>query len=133
MRLMKNARATTSAAMRRLNTTGSLSPRTVAQSASTVMPNVVVFTPPPVPPGDAPMNISSIVTKSAGTVMAPTSIVLNPAVRGVTAANHAASSDSPDPIEPSVRGLAHSSTRKASVAEPSMPAVRTTASFVCSV
>ena len=42
----------------------SLSPRTVAHNAATVMLKVVVLTPPPVLPGDAPMNISAMVTKS---------------------------------------------------------------------
>ena len=67
----KNARATSSALRRRPKMCGSSSPRTVAQSAATVMLNVVVFTPPPVLPGDAPMNISAIVRNSAGAVIAP--------------------------------------------------------------
>ena len=66
IREMKKALATTSAASRRLKITVSSSPRTVAHSAASVIENVVVFTPPPVLPGDAPMNISAIITNSAG-------------------------------------------------------------------
>ena len=56
---------------------------------------VVVLTPPPVLPGEAPMNISAIITKSAGVVIAPMSMVLKPAVRAVTDWNQAASTRSP--------------------------------------
>ena len=35
------------------------------------MLNVVVLTPPPVLPGEAPMNISAMVRNSAGAVIAP--------------------------------------------------------------
>ena len=50
----------------------------------TIRPNVVVFTPPPVDPGEAPTNIKKT-NKSAVISFIPESgIVLNPAVLAVT-------------------------------------------------
>ncbi len=46
--------------------------------------NVVVFTPPPVPPGEAPMNMSRNTMNRLAGAIAPMSIVLNPAVRAET-------------------------------------------------
>ena len=43
-------------------------------------PNVDVFIPPPVLPGDAPININIIITSSEAFVIDPISIVLNPVV-----------------------------------------------------
>ena len=45
---------------------------------------VVVLSPPPVPPGDAPMNIKIIVRKLDASLIDAISTVLNPAVLGVT-------------------------------------------------
>ncbi|OIP90054.1 MAG: hypothetical protein AUK26_10315 [Syntrophaceae bacterium CG2_30_58_14] len=44
---------------------------------------LVVLIPPPVEPGDAPMNMRMIMTRTVGLVSRPMSTVLNPAVRGV--------------------------------------------------
>ena len=76
------------------------------------------------------MNISAIITNSAGWVMAPMSMVLNPAVRAVTDWNQAASTRSPSGSPASVRGLFHSSSRKASVPPASSAAVATSTSRV---
>ena len=57
-------------------------------------------------------------------------IVLNPAVRGVTAWKYAASSFSPTPSGASVFGLVHSSARMASVPPASRQAVTVSTSFV---
>ena len=51
---------------------------------------VVTFTPPPVEPGPAPMNISTMVRRPPPLVSLARSTVLNPAVRGDTAWNRAA-------------------------------------------
>ena len=51
---------------------------------------VVVLMPPPVDPGDAPMNIKIIITSSPALVMAPISMVEKPAVRVVMLWNSAA-------------------------------------------
>ena len=48
-----------------------------------IVAKVVVFIPPPVEDGEAPMNISIIVIMIAGFVSREMSVVLNPAVRGV--------------------------------------------------
>ncbi len=45
---------------------------------------LVVFTPPAIEPGDPPVNIRKIIMKSVLSLSAPTSTVLNPAVRQVT-------------------------------------------------
>ncbi len=45
-------------------------------------PIVVVFIPPPVEPGEAPMNMSITVMNLEASVIAPWSIVLKPAVLG---------------------------------------------------
>lgn len=45
---------------------------------------VVVFMPPPVPPGDAPMNIRRVRKKTVAGFNLPMFIVLKPAVRAVT-------------------------------------------------
>ena len=45
--------------------------RSSSNNAATVMLNVVVLTPPPVLPGEAPMNISAMVRNSAGAVIWP--------------------------------------------------------------
>ena len=45
--------------------------------------NVVVFIPPPVDPGDAPMNISTIMTSKPASLKLPNENVANPAVRAV--------------------------------------------------
>ncbi|OQA75189.1 MAG: hypothetical protein BWY32_03381 [bacterium ADurb.Bin243] len=45
---------------------------------------VVVLIPPPVPPGEAPMNINIMHTKIEGSRSLPLSIVLKPAVLKVT-------------------------------------------------
>ncbi len=50
---------------------------------------VVVFRPPPVPPGLAPRNISAIVINRPAVVILPISMVLKPAVLGVTDWNQA--------------------------------------------
>jgi hypothetical protein len=44
---------------------------------------LVVFMPPPVDPGDAPINMSIIVKRMVSLVRCPMSMVLNPAVLGV--------------------------------------------------
>ena len=44
---------------------------------------LVVLIPPPVEPGEAPMNMRIIMTRIVGLVSWPMSTVLNPAVRGV--------------------------------------------------
>ncbi len=44
---------------------------------------LVVLIPPPVEPGEAPMNMRMIMTRIVGLVSWPMSTVLNPAVRGV--------------------------------------------------
>jgi len=56
--------------------------RDVMDSTSTA--KVVVFIPPPVDPGDAPINISARVISIEAGLRLPVSIVLNPAVRVVT-------------------------------------------------
>ena len=109
MREMKKARATSGAGMLRPKSTASSRPRTVLQSAATVMPNVVVFTPPPVPPGEAPMNISAIIRNSVGSRAAPTLIVLKPAVRVLPDWKDDAISAWAAGSSPSVAGLRHSS------------------------
>ena len=43
---------------------------------------LVVLIPPPVEPGEAPMNMRMIITRTVGLVSRPMSTVLNPAVRG---------------------------------------------------
>ena len=48
---------------------------------------VVTLTPPAVEPGAPPINIRTTVKSLPPSVIAPTSTVLNPAVRGVTAQN----------------------------------------------
>jgi hypothetical protein len=48
---------------------------------------LVVFTPPPVEPGEAPMNMRMSIRRSVAFVSAPISTVLKPAVLGVTAWN----------------------------------------------
>ena len=48
-----------------------------------ITPNVLVFTPPPVEPGDAPMNMREISIKIAAGWREPKSMVLKPAVLGV--------------------------------------------------
>jgi hypothetical protein len=52
-------------------------------------PMVVVLTPPPVEPGDAPINISIIIIKIEGVLSNVKLIELNPAVLDVTALNAA--------------------------------------------
>jgi len=54
------------------------------------MAALVVFTPPPVEPGEAPMNISTRIRRRVAFVKDPISTVLNPAVRGVTDWNNEA-------------------------------------------
>ena len=56
----------------------------MAHAAPTRTPIVHVFIPPPVEPGDAPINISSITNTSVATLKSPTGRVLKPAVLGVT-------------------------------------------------
>ena len=46
--------------------------------------NVLVFTPPPVDPGDAPITISSIITSRPALEKVPSGTVENPAVRADT-------------------------------------------------
>ncbi len=46
---------------------------------------LVVLIPPPVDPGEAPINIKIIITRIVEFVREPISTVLNPAVRGVMA------------------------------------------------
>ena len=53
--------------------------------------NVVVFIPPPVEPGEAPMNISTIITTSPASVNPPSGYVQNPAVLAETLWNSAPS------------------------------------------
>jgi hypothetical protein len=45
--------------------------------------NVVVFMPPPVEAGEAPVYMSKMVTNLDASVRSPSEIVLNPAVLGV--------------------------------------------------
>ena len=52
----------------------------VDQTPRITIPKVVVFIPPPVDPGEAPININIIYVNSVGAVNAPIAIVLNPAV-----------------------------------------------------
>ncbi len=46
-------------------------------------PAVVTFTPPPVPPGAAPMNINSTIRNRLGTLIFPMSTELKPVVEMV--------------------------------------------------
>ena len=110
---------TSSGVSRRPKSTGSPGPRTVDQSAAIVTPKVVVLMPPPVPPGEAPMNIRTISSANDGVVIAPMLMVLKPAVRGVTAWKYEASHASPAPSRPSVAGLPRSS-RKIATVPPTM-------------
>jgi len=50
-----------------------------------VIKKVVVFIPPPVPPGEAPINMREMIKIKVGREKLPTSTRLNPAVRGVVA------------------------------------------------
>ncbi len=50
---------------------------------------VVDFTPPPVDPGDAPMNISAIIAVNPASLKLPSDLVENPAVRADTEWNSA--------------------------------------------
>ena len=45
---------------------------------------LVVLTPPPVEPGEAPMNMKMRIIRMVSLARAPMSTVLNPAVRGTT-------------------------------------------------
>jgi len=47
-----------------------------------ITPTVLVLTPPPVDPGDAPINMREISKKTAAGFREPNSMVLKPAVRG---------------------------------------------------
>jgi len=72
-----------------LKMVASVSPRAVAQRAASNTPTVVTFTPPPVPPGAAPMNIRMTITKRALGWHAPMAIELKPAVRVIADWNQA--------------------------------------------
>jgi len=57
----------------------------IDQKTARIIPKVTVFIPPPVDPGEAPINIKIIIKKSVGVASLPMGKVLNPAVLGVTA------------------------------------------------
>ncbi|MNG03990.1 hypothetical protein D3C84_870940 [compost metagenome] len=88
--VMVNALKIRSRARRYLNSTISSLPRIIAMTAPISVVNVVVLMPPPVEPGDAPINIRMTMKKIVACRMTPISIVLAPAVRGVTDWNMAA-------------------------------------------
>jgi len=60
-------------------------PRNIERMLDNKMLKVVVLIPPPVPPGDAPINIKTITKKSVVAESPLMDKVLNPAVLGVTA------------------------------------------------
>ena len=60
-------------------------PRMRLKISSSSSVKLVVLIPPPVEPGEAPINIRIITTSRVELVNAPISTVLKPAVRGTTA------------------------------------------------
>ena len=63
-----------------MNIKTSLFPRKVFQMAAAATATVLVFIPPPVDPGDAPISIRTMVVSSAASDKLPESKVLSPAV-----------------------------------------------------
>jgi hypothetical protein len=59
-------------------------PRIVDTTETAMSRKVIVFIPPPVEPGDAPINIRKIIIMSVGFCSLVKSTVLNPAVRVMT-------------------------------------------------
>ena len=82
---MKKDFATDSWGIFLLKAVASLCPLIVHQRAVHMTPKVEVLIPPPVPPGDAPTNMSRMNRKRVGWVRVAISTVLKPAVRVVTA------------------------------------------------
>jgi len=67
-----------------LNNSTRFLPLMTDQTPATRIPAVVVFIPPPVEPGDAPINIRIMKKRAVGMEIAAVSKVLNPAVLVVT-------------------------------------------------
>ena len=59
-------------------------PESIESTESISTEKVVVFIPPPVEPGEAPININKTVNKTEAELYKPISIVLKPAVLAVT-------------------------------------------------
>ena len=88
---MEIARCSSSRGMVRLNTFTSSRPISRLHMIRNSRLALVVLTPPPVEPGEAPMNIRTIISRIVSLASIPMSTVLNPAVRGVTDWNREAS------------------------------------------
>ena len=90
---MPTALSTTLSLMLLLRITTTSRPRRVERVAAIKAATVVVLIPPPVPPGLAPMNISTISNSrlDSVTVSSESGRVLKPAVRAVTDLNRAVS------------------------------------------
>ena len=84
MTKMANARLMVPEDMDLLNACTCPEPVMRALLKASKTPRLLVLMPPPVEPGDAPMNMNIIVPKRVILFMALKSRVLNPAVRGVT-------------------------------------------------
>jgi len=82
--MMEMVRPTTSPDIVRWCTVTSSLPRHRFQINKMRMAKLVVLMPPPVEPGDAPMNMRRRRRRRDGFVRLPISTVLNPAVLGVT-------------------------------------------------
>ena len=67
-----------------LKITKSFLPVSIESTESISTEKVVVFIPPPVEPGEAPININKTVNKTEDELYKPISIVLKPAVLAVT-------------------------------------------------
>lgn len=92
---------------------------------------VLSFIPPAVEPLPPPMNINPMMKKAVAGSSAPVSIVLKPALRGVTAWNQAAHSLALQSGNPaSVAGLLCSSTRITIIATMFIASVPTSISLV---
>jgi hypothetical protein len=84
METMATALYITLLGMERPNNSTSSPPNTLERTASTSTLTVVTLTPPAVPPGAAPMNISAMINRTAAPPSSDMSTVLKPAVRAVT-------------------------------------------------
>src|SRR4030042_5424592 len=83
-RMMETERLTISLGTVRLNILTSRFPFNRFHKSITRRAALVVLTPPPVDPGEAPLNMRTTRRRIVGFASAPISTVLNPAVRGVT-------------------------------------------------
>ena len=83
IRMIESVRFRSSRGIVRLNTCTSSRPRRRLHISRNRIPALVVLTPPPVEPGDAPTNIRRIIIRMVSLVSSPMSTVLKPAVRGV--------------------------------------------------